>query len=161
MSTTQAHTDSLATWYVIYTHLKQERRVEKNLRAWDIETFNPQVREYYYNQFSGAPIPVTKPLFPRYVFARFDAGAMFQKIHFTRGVNKVVSFGGRAVPVDPEVINIIKSRTDEDGFVSLGEKLQTGEQVIVKDGPFRDLHGIFEHGMKDDERVMLLLTTVS
>jgi len=42
-------------WYVIYTHPKQEERVDKNLRAWQVETFFPKIKERRLS-----PIPVSE-----------------------------------------------------------------------------------------------------
>src|SRR5215213_2700382 len=59
-------------WYVVRTHLKQESRAEFNLKAWNVEVFSPLVKERRVNEFSSVAVAYTAPLFPRYIFARFD-----------------------------------------------------------------------------------------
>jgi transcriptional antiterminator RfaH len=145
-------------WYAVYTKPQQESRADANLRAWNIETFAPKIREPRYNEFTGRPTYVTKPFFPRYIFARFSAGASLHKVCFVRGVQNVVSFGDGPVPVDAEIIKLIKARVGEDGFVKLGERLAPGDQVAVEEGPVRDLIGIFEREVSAGERVHILLT---
>lgn len=145
-------------WYVIYTKPQQESRADHNLRAWNIETFAPKTREPRYNEFTGRPIYITRFFFPRYIFACFNAAATLHKVGFVRGVQNVVGFGAGPVPIDEEIINLIKARVGEDGFVKVGEPLAPGDQVTVDSGPVKDLIGIFEREASAGERVHLLLT---
>lgn len=149
-------------WYAIHTHLNQEHRTEANLTAWHVETFFPKIKEHRRNQFSGALTSLTKPFFPRYIFARFDVDQLLHKVVFTRGVQSVVSFGGSPTPVEDEIIEFFQMRTDEDGFVRLGEEdLKPGDRVMMKGGLLNSLIGIFEREMNDSERVMILLQTIN
>jgi len=149
-------------WYVIYTHPKQEDRADKNLRAWQVETFFPRIKERRFSTFTGKASFVTRPLFPRYIFARFRVSELFQKICFTRGVNSVISFGdGPPIPVENEMITLIQSRRNEEGFISLGESLNPLDRVVINYGPFQNLIGIFEEETTDARRVSVLLATVS
>jgi transcriptional antiterminator RfaH len=101
------------------------------------------------------------PLFPGYIFARFDLCRALQKISFTRGVSHVVSFGGTAVIVEEEVIAAIRSRTDENGIARIVSGLKPGDPVMVEAGPLRNLVGVFERELPDNERVEILLTTIA
>ena len=95
------------------------------------------------------------------MFARFDAGRMLRKVWFTRGVAKVVGFGNGPSPVEDEIIELIKSRVGEDGFVQLNEELKRGDKVVISAGPLVTLEGIFERDLEDGDRVLLLLTAIS
>jgi transcription elongation factor/antiterminator RfaH len=148
-------------WYAIYTHPKQESRAEYNLRAWNVETFNPKLKERQQHTFTGAPTFVVKQLFPRYIFARFDAEALLHKVWFTRGVHSVVSFGDEPAAIEDEVIDFIRSKNGADGFINLSEELRAGSKVVIKDGPLRNLAGIFELEVKDSTRVIILLEAIS
>jgi transcriptional antiterminator RfaH len=148
-------------WYVIHTHPKQEDRAEINLLAGQVETFAPKHKQRFYSRKSKGPTYRVKPLFPGYIFARFDIGNRLHDIQFTRGVHSVVSFGNTHVPVDDEIINIIQSRKTKEGFIVIGEELQHGDELVVVSGPFKGLTGIFERNSKEADRVMILLKTVS
>lgn len=148
-------------WYVVHTNPKQEDRAESNLRCWGIETLHPKLKTRRVNEFSGALTYITKPMFPRYIFAKFDARQQLAKISFTRGVHNVVSFGGQPTPVEEDIIQIISSRIDSNGFVKLGEELKPGDKVVIKAGPLRDFQGVFERELNDTERISVLLTTIS
>jgi len=123
-------------------------------------TFNPKIKERRYNQFVSAPTYMVKSLFPRYVFAKFNIDDLYHKVRFTRGVYSVISFGGNPMPIDKDVIMLIKSNM-KDNFVRIDEEIRLGDKVIIKDGPLKNFAGIFEREMKDTDRVRLLLETVS
>jgi transcription elongation factor/antiterminator RfaH len=157
----KAATEYLARWYVIHTHPKHEDRAGSNLRVLGIPIVDPKIRERRYNQFSIAPAYVTKPLFPRYIFAQFKAYDLYHKVRFTRGVYSVVSFGEGPTPIAEEVIMLIRSNIKEDGFVRIHEEIKPGDRIMVKDGPLKNFAGIFEREMKGTDRIRVLLETVS
>lgn len=148
-------------WYAIHTHLKQEKRVESNLRAWNVETFYPKTKERVLNQFSGAATYRIKSLFPRYLFACFRADQLLHNVRFTRGVQSVVSFGGIPIPVDDEIIEFFQLQTDDDGLIQIVEQFKPGDKVVMKSGILNNLVGIFEREMNDSERVVILLATIN
>lgn len=156
---TEKATD-IRRWYAIHTKFHDEERADRNLTAWGIETFAPRIKKRSYNQFSGKPINFSAALFPRYIFARFDADKMLGKIYHTRGVKLIVSFNQTPQSIDDEVIALIKSRVGEDGFVVIGEILKPGDEVIVKDGMLKGISGIFDRSMNADGRVMILLKAI-
>ena len=148
-------------WYVIHTLLKQEDRAYSNLRAWGVDAFLPKVGEARRNPFTGELSRVVKPLFPRYLFTRFNLNDSLHKVRYTRGVHSVVSFGKHPIQVDDEIMEIIKSRTDDDGFVRLDDGIRVGDEVKIIDGPFKGLLGVFERHIKGAERAMILLKTIT
>jgi transcriptional antiterminator RfaH len=153
--------DCECSWFLIHTKVKQEERTTNNLRAWDIETLSPQIRDWRSNQFTGERCYFVKPLFARYVFARFNFERFFHKVRYARGVQEFVSFGDGPVVVEEEVISLIRSRVGKDGFVTMGSDLEPGDRVLMKEGPLKDITGIFEREMMDSQRVVLLLNTVN
>jgi transcriptional antiterminator RfaH len=156
----EAIAKDVPSWYVIHTQPKQEDRACSNLEVLGAPTFNPKIRERRYNQFVISSTYVTKPLFPRYIFAQFKVSDLYHKVRFTRGVYKVVSFGEGPTPIDEEIVALIRSNI-EDGFVRIDRGLKLGDRIIVKDGLLKNLAGIFEREMKDTDRIRILLETVS
>jgi transcriptional antiterminator RfaH len=153
--------EDISHWYVLRTNPRQEDRADSNLQAWGVETLNPKFRRSCYDELKGRQNHAIKCLFPRYIFARFKANSMLHKVRFTRGVQSVVSFGGFPAPVDEDVVDIIRHRTGEDGLVRIGDQLRPGDNVVLKDGPFRNLIGTFEREVGDCDRVQILLTTIT
>ena len=60
------------SWFLIHTKPRQEERTTANLRAWNVETLAPLLRDSSYDVSTGRRSETVKPLFARYVFARFD-----------------------------------------------------------------------------------------
>ena len=145
-------------WYVLQTKPKQEARAEANLRTANIETLAPKLRQRDYSHRNALPNRIV-PLFPNYLFARFDAAVLLSKIRLTRGIQRVVGFGEYATPIEDGVIELIRSRIDENGLVDQPE-MRPGDTVEIVDGPFRSLVGVFERYTCARERVVILLTTI-
>jgi transcriptional antiterminator RfaH len=149
------------SWYVIRTGPKQEERAIRNLNAWSVEAFAPKVKLPRLNTFTGITSYVPGPMFPRYGFARFDAGRLLRRVCYTRGVQNVVSFGGVAARLDDSIIELMRSRIGADGFVQIGSEFKAGERVRVKGGPLANFVGVFDHKIDSNDRVEILLTAVS
>ena len=148
-------------WFAICTNPRQEDRAYHNLLTSTVECFNPRIQESRRNQFTGAVTLIARPLFPRYIFARFSVRSSLRTVRFTRGVLKVVSFNFKPIPIDNEVIELMKSRVGKDGFLNVGETLNSGDKVRIKDGPWRAIVGVIERNTEPSERVQLLLTAVN
>lgn len=148
-------------WYVVHTHPKQEDRTNTNLRSLGIETFNPIFRVDKYNEFSGKVTHLIKPLFPSYVFSRFKYNDVFHRVRYTRGVHSLVSFNNVPVPVEDEIVELMKSQIGSDGFVKTFDDLKAGDEVVINNGRFRNFYGVFERGIPDTDRVRILLNTVN
>jgi transcriptional antiterminator RfaH len=148
-------------WYLVQTHPKQEERASNNLKSFGVETLALMFRDRRRNFYTGEVTLHAKPLFPSYIFAKLVANELYQKIRYTRGIRRFVSFGDSPAVVDEEIIAMIKSRISEDGFASIDEDLEPGDEVIIKDGPLRTFAGVFEREMNGADRVRILLQAVS
>jgi transcriptional antiterminator RfaH len=142
------------SWYVIHTKPCQEERAVENLAAWGVETLAPWLDK---RRTFGSK----QPLFPSYIFARFDAAQMLYKVNFTRGVSCVVNFGGAPAVVGEDIMAALRSRMNEDGFVRLERTFRPGDAVVIQSGPLRNLVGIFQTKLTGSERVQILLTSVA
>jgi transcriptional antiterminator RfaH len=146
-------------WYAINTKPRQERISELNLKRLGIETFSPELRQI--KLIRRKRRAVISPLFPGYLFARFVPDLHFRAVNFACGVQRVVTFGKIPAAVDEEMIDSIKSRFQE-GYVILPRTSFTpGQSVQIRGGPLQGLEAIFEREMPDQQRVVLLLQTLS
>ena len=146
-------------WYVVHTNPKQEERANSNLIAWGVETVYAKMKTRRHNEFTGVPTYITQPLFPLYLFAKFKREQL-SKILFTRGVHDVVCFGDGPACVSEEIIDVIRERIDQNGFVKLNNDLKPGDKVVISAGPLKNLIGVFEREVKGSERIMILLTAI-
>ncbi len=145
-------------WYAIYTKPKQEDRVEENLSRASIEVFNPKLRRK--KPVRGKYEQVIQPLFPCYVFARFEPVKQYHMIKYTRGVSGILGNQGSPWPVGKEIIDIIKSRMTGDGVIVIRPDIKVGDKVEITEGPMAGFIGIFDREMKDKDRVVVLLNTI-
>lgn len=145
-------------WHAIYTKHGKEDAVTSRLRHIGIEVLNPKLRSRKFKRSKLAE--VIEPLFPCYLFANFDRNKYSHLIKYTRGVRYVVGKNNPVI-VQDEVIEVIRDGM-EDGDIVVVEpqRFEKGDAVFIKDGPFRDLCGIFEREIKGAERVLILLNTI-
>lgn len=148
-------------WYAIRTKPKEENRAYENLTSWGVESFAPRIRRNRHNQFTGQATPISRPLFPGYIFARFDAEKLLHKIHYTRGVQGIVSIDARPIGIEDEVIELIQAQVGDDGFIRLGGGLRRGDKVTISDGSLKGLSGIFDCYLNDSSRVMMFLEFIN
>jgi transcriptional antiterminator RfaH len=151
--------DNLTRWYAVRTKPKEEARADINLRIWLVQTFSPRLKVIRTSSYRGCY--VSKPLFAGYIFAHFDASKQLHDINYTRGVQNVVSFGGSPISIDDKVINLLRAKVAEDGFIDMDEALVLGDRVRINSGPFANLHGIFKRKTKDKDRVRILLDAMN
>jgi transcriptional antiterminator RfaH len=145
-------------WYVIQTKPKKEEEAKSYLSTKGVEIFNPLMETF--SSKNGRMNKDFKPLFPGYIFGKFDLEQHYPLVRWGRGVKKILSFGGYAASVSEEVIEIIKGRTDSDGVVRKKCHFEANDVIRIKSGPLRDLLGIFEQWVSDSERVRILLNLI-
>lgn len=144
-------------WYAVYTKPKSEDAVAGSLENAGIEVFNPRLKQKKYMQ--GAYRNKISPLFPCYVFVKFEPETTSHMIKYTRGVKRVVG-GDFPWPVSDEVIDLIRNQ-EEDGIIAIKPPdLKYGDSVAINDGPLSGLRGIFEKELSGQERVVLLLSSI-
>ena len=143
-------------WYLIRTKSGNEQRAAFNLSNQGIEVFLPLYKAHQFN--FGKINEMKKPLFPGYLFARFDLSSQYHQVKWTRGVSKIVAFGDFPVPVSERIIQAIKGRVGKDNLIKLDEDWREGDIVEIISGPFRSLQGIFQRKISDKGRVKILLS---
>lgn len=138
-----AQPNSNPRWYLIQTKPRQEARAEENLQRQNFECYRPR------RQTS-----TEEALFPGYLFIRLDRQLdNWYPIRSTRGVARVVAFGGEPTPVRDELIAQLRQRLaalpDRPGF-------EPGERVQIKAGGFQELEAIFVSTDGEQRSVILL-----
>ena len=145
-------------WYVIQTKPKKEEEATSYLSTAGVEMFNPLVETFVLRNKGMSK--ELKPLFPGYIFGKFDLEQNYPLVRWARGVKKILEFGGCPTPISEEVIEIIKERTDTQGVVRVKHHFEPNNVVRIKTGPLKDLLGIFERCLSNGERVKILLNLV-
>ena len=78
-------------WYTIHTKPRQESQVEMSLGQYGLETFCPRIKQI--KLVRRKRVVRIGPLFPNYLFVRFDIHKDLRGVKFARGVRNVVSLG--------------------------------------------------------------------
>lgn len=146
-------------WYLVKTKPLHETRIHARLTEAGFESIYPKILKKIKGKNRFDP----RPLFPTYLFVQF-AIEQLRTIRYTRGVARVVSFGPEPQEVGPEIVEAVRSRMDETGFVKLVKppvEWKRGQKIKIGEGPFAGLDAIFVEALPDRERVVLLLEAVS
>jgi transcriptional antiterminator RfaH len=146
-------------WYVVSTKPYQENHAALNLESVGVMTFCPKIKQK--KTLQGREHAVIAPLFPGYLFAKFDVQSQHRAVTYARGVRKLVSFGSAPATVDDLVVDSIKARLN-DGCLVLPEPLfEHGQVVRIQSGPLQGLEAVFERQMSDQQRAVLLLKALA
>ncbi len=144
-------------WYVVQTHVNGEAKAAANL---DWQGFAAYLPRYLKRRSHARKVEtVARPLFPRYLFVAIDLAAQrWRAIQSTVGVSHLVCWNGRPASVADDVVNALKAREDEGGFVQLTRRaaFSPGDKVRIVEGAFVDSLALVQ-GVSDHERVAVLL----
>ena len=152
-------TEGMKFWYAVNTKTRCEAFACGSLERLGVEVFLPMLKEG--KAARGRRCTVTSPLFPGYLFARFDVPGQYRAVTYARGVKQIVSFGGGPSVVDESIIEVIRGQA-RDGVIELSDnRFSPGQVVRIKDGPLYGLEAIFEKKLSGTSRAVLLLKAIS
>jgi transcription antitermination factor NusG len=148
-------------WYALHVRPRFEKYVRTHLEEKGYEVFLPAYTST--RKWSDREKEISLPLFPGYVFCKFDVNARLP-ILVTPGVNFVVGSGKSPINVDDAEISTVH-RVIESGLATQPwPYLQVGEAARIEKGPLEGLTGIVTR-MKGSLRlvvsVSLLMRSVS
>ena len=148
----------MENWYVIQTKPKKEEEATSYLSTKGVEIFSPLIETFSLR--NGRMNKELKPLFPGYLFGKFDLDQNYPLVRWARGVKKILGFGEYPTSISEEVVEIIKERTDVQGVVRIRHHFKPNDLIRIKTGPLKDLLGIFERWVSDNERARILLNLI-
>lgn len=160
-TTNEGHEKNMSDWYCIHTKPKKELAAETYFREkLGLDVYYPRLKRR--KTIRRVKRWVVSPLFPRYLFCRFELAEHYRMVRYAREVIGIVSFGERPAVVDASVIDQLKTWAGEAvDVVTIHSNPKPGEVVEITDGAFRGLKAIVERDMSDQQRVALLLTTLA
>lgn len=121
----------------------------------DVEVLFPRAR--YLRKGAKGKRWVMEPLFPNYLFARFDPVRMSRAVKYAKGVSYLVKCGQHLAKVPEGVIADIASLTDEGVFEVPSTPLAIGDRVKVIQGIFCGTEAAIVELVPARERVRILL----
>jgi len=126
-------------WFVLRVKSRHEKSVASSLQSRSIEGLLPLYVSR--NKWADRYKNVQLPLFPGYVFSRFDIeqrGAILR----TPGVIDMVRFGQVLAPVDPGEMEALLRLVNSGLACEPYGPVEVGERVEIQSGPFFGLTGL-------------------
>ena len=148
---------AIRRWYVVQTQPHCEAKAVWHLDRQGFDTYLPRYARR--RRHARRVDTVAAPLFPRYLFVSIDRAVQrWRSIQSTIGVSRLVCNGDDPATVADGVVDGLKRREDENGFVQLERRprFAPGDEVRIVDGIFASYLGLFD-GISDGERVAVLL----
>ncbi len=130
-------------WYVLHTKSRFENVVSDGLCKKAIDVFLPKITVASRRKDRRKMIRV--PLFPGYVFVKSDLSAYHHlEIVKTVGAVKLVGSKQGPISVPDETVDSLKIMVASNQPVATGCQFSQGDRVMVIEGPFAGVVGIFE-----------------
>lgn len=145
-------------WYALYTQAGREKNVRAQLRAQGIEAFLPSYSRLTLWGGRGDRVRIETPLFPGYLFARFDAAETLPIVRRMRGMSQVLGPGNRPAAIADALISTLKRATADPSLVSPAEYSATythGDRVTVTSGPLAGLTGVVDQMRGGGRRLII------
>ncbi len=145
-------------WYCVHTRPLKENQASAHLeKRLGLETYSPRLIQQ--RTIRRVRRSVVSPLFPRYLFCRFDLTNNFRAVRYAPDVIDVVRFGEGPAIVNDTLIEQLKSWAGEAlDLIKIRPDLEPGNRVEITDGPMRGLPGVILHVRNDSDRVAILLS---
>jgi len=126
-------------WYALHVRPRFEKHVETHLEEKGYEVFYPTYTTT--RQWSDRIKSLSLPLFPGYVFCRFNLHSRLP-ILVTPGVNQVVGAGKTPITVDESELLSIRRVLESGVAAQPWPYLKIGETVSIENGPLEGMTGI-------------------
>jgi len=118
---------------------RHEKSVAQILSAKGFEEFSPMYKSR--QTWGGRRRTIMLPLFPGYIFCRFDEQKKIPILN-TIGVIDIVRFGNVIAVVDPTEIAAIRGVTEWDGSYEPWPSVEVGTRVKLDAGPLVGVEGV-------------------
>jgi transcriptional antiterminator NusG len=151
----------MENWFAVYVQARHEKVVAAALHGKGVETCLPLSRTL--RTWSDRRTVVEEPVFPCYVFSKFDP-AVRVPILRTSGVVRIVGAGSELVPVEAGEIEALQLLERTRVPVEQWPFLEKGDRVCIEDGPLKGLSGIVsecKNGLRVVISVSLLQRSVA
>jgi transcriptional antiterminator RfaH len=146
------------SWYLLKSKPRQDDLAHQNLLNQDYEIYRPMASR---SRSRRQKIIVREEsLFPGYMFIHLDGiNDNWGPIRNTYGVDKLVRFGLEQLPPpipDWVIDDLHKRKAKFDENVYKADHFQPGDKVVVTEGTYHGLEGVF-HCYEGEQRSIILL----
>lgn len=138
-------------WFCIRAQYHKELLAEFSLQREGVETFLPKIR------YPKKSTWIEEPLFPGYLFAKFQPSRSLRLLRYCQGVSTVVHFGLYTPVISEETIHHLKELIGPEGTKELPYPVRAGDEVEVLSGPFLGFEAIVTRVIPARKRVAVLI----
>jgi transcriptional antiterminator RfaH len=151
-----SYVPSGCAWFCLRAQQKHEHLAAGRLRLMEqVEVFLPRI--HFARPWRGRKVWVTEPLFPGYLFARFNWHESLPCVRYAPGVQNVVHFGNRWPTIPDHVIQELTKTFGADELHVISEEIKPGDQVQIISELFHGLRAVVTQVMPGRQRVAVLL----
>ncbi len=145
-------------WYCLHTRPLKEVHVESYCRgSLGLETYFPRIKQH--RTIRRVRRVVVSPLFPRYLFVRFDPALSYRAARYCPEVINIVHNGNTPAIVEDSLINELKGWVDTElDNLSLRPSLRPGDPVQIVGGPMQGVSAVILRASDEQDRVTILLS---
>jgi transcription termination/antitermination protein NusG len=133
--------DNDVKWYAVQVRPHREFSAATILFGKDVESFVPRYKSI--RKWSDRRVTLELPLFPGYIFCRFNVNRQMPVIT-TAGVMRIVGRKTGPVAIEAEEIEAIKKVENCGCEVLPHPFLESGDKVRIEEGPLAGLIGIVQ-----------------
>jgi transcriptional antiterminator NusG len=142
-------------WYVLHTKSRFENVVNESLGKKSMEVFLPKVTVP--SRRKDRKKLIRLPLFPGYVFVKSNLSPNHHlEILKTVGAVKLIGDQRGPISVPEDTVDSLRIMVAAEKPVLTGYQLQKGDRVMVVNGPFTGVIGIFDH-FRGQGRIMVYI----
>lgn len=139
-------------WYAVHTRYQHEQHVNQQLESKGFPTFYPTCTKL--QSWSDRNKKISQPLFPGYLFIT-EIENRHLHVVATPGVCGIVSIAGVPAPIPQTEIEAIRRALCNSHMVEAHPYLNTGDKVLVTEGPLSGVTGIL---VRNDKAAKLVLS---
>ena len=143
------------SWYAIQVRSKLGSVASATLRGKGYEEFLPLYRSR--RRWSDRIKELDLPLFPGYLFCRFNVSDRLMPILTTPGVIGIIGAGKTPIPIDDEEIEAVRAILRSGLAAQPYPFLRVGSRVYLEGGPLAGVEGIITNA----DKVYRLVVSIS
>ncbi|MGD0435985.1 MAG: UpxY family transcription antiterminator [Bryobacteraceae bacterium] len=128
-------------WFAARVRSNYERTAASHLRGRGIQEFTPSYKSERIR--SDRRKEIDQPLFPGYVFCRFNPNDRLPVLSVP-GVVGLVGFGKTPAPIPEHEIERIRAMVQSGLLIRPWPFLQVGQNVLIEHGPLAGFEGILD-----------------
>lgn len=151
----ETHFPEQPRWYCILSKPRRQHVAASHLRSLGIEVFNPQLR--FRRPTRRGPAWRTAPLFPNYLFARFELLPFFRRARYAFGVSDILRFGDRWAEIPEREIAALQEAWSHSDSLQPPQPIEVGAPVILTGGLFHGIEATVVALLPARQRVKVLL----